>query len=183
MMAPKRQDLTKGRSPRRDPRKKSGINPYIVLVVALVVVAIAATIVLSSGKKEPKAKVQTSEDGSSRPRRVTAKTSSDKSRKAQEREQRKREKRERRAQRSRRERGTRAPRVSTGRGTGQSVSRQLQMIVTGAQGQRLAVIDSRQYRAGDEVEGRRVTEVRPNEVVVEYRGKNYTVRVGQSVLQ
>jgi len=55
------------------------------------------------------------------------------------------------------------------------------MIVVGAGGQRLAVIEGRQYKAGDEVRGRRLVEVRQDEVLVDYHGKTYTVRVGQSL--
>ncbi|MEO0082557.1 MAG: hypothetical protein ABIL25_09790 [candidate division WOR-3 bacterium] len=181
MMSPKRQDLTATRTPRRDKRKQPGISRYLVLLLVLVAVVTGVMLVLGSTKKQsakPRLKTETTDEFSTGARRKSKGTSSAKTEKLARRKREKKEKRQRRERRARR-RKTRG-RVGSSR-TRYSVPRQLQMIVTNARGERVAVIDSRQYRTGDEVEGRKLTQVKTDEVQYEYRGKTYSARIGQQL--
>lgn len=57
----------------------------------------------------------------------------------------------------------------------------LQAIISQPNGERVAVVGNRQVRKGDLIEGRRITEVGPDRVKVEYFTKTYEVKLNQPI--
>lgn len=183
MMVPRKSGPGTTRSPLRR-KKKSAVRRYVVLFLVLIVMVVAAAVAVSSSRKgaRSKTKTQTAEGVSSRPRRVSRRVSAVGTKRPAERT-RKDKRRDERSESRRASRQRRSERSQRGVSVRQdySATHRLQMIVVGAQGQCLAVIGSRQYKTGDEIEGRKLSDVRADEVLVEYRGKTYTVRVGQQL--
>lgn len=181
----RRPDLTATRSPLRERRKSAGISRNFILLLALiVVVGIAGVVIATSRKPAQGAKQRANAVGEAVERTVGSKRGQRRLTTARATDERPRKLRERRKKRERKERISRRGRRRGGGSiarTRRAVPRQLQMIVTGVGGERLAVVDNKQYKAGDEVEGRRLMQVGPDQVVVEYKGKTYSVRVGQQL--
>lgn len=184
---PKRPDLTTTRSPLREKRKTAGLSRNFLLLVVLVVVVSAAGLIITTSRKPAAAKAKAGAKRVAREvgeqaagvkrsgKRSLAARAEKKQRAKPAKEKKKRERKQRVSRRGRR-RGS----GGIARG-GYAVPRQLQMIVTGTDGERLAVVDNKQYKNGDEVEGRKLTQVGNDQVTVEYKGKTYTVRVGQQL--
>jgi len=178
-MATKKSDSGPTRTPRRDKKKQDGMMRYVLVFLVLVIVVVAAVLVIGGSKKAPKSKSQSGEvarTGSKRSGRTSGaltERSKKKDRADRDRERQLRKERRRLAKK----RGRRSSRSSY---RSASVRGRLQMIV--AEGtQRYAVVDNRRLKIGDVVGGRKINDIKSDQVTVEYQGKNYPVKVGQPV--
>lgn len=187
MMSSNRSSPPKIRSPRRSVPKSGSFQMVLFLVVAVLVVVIIA-IVAFGGKKggtakasqEKKSRIravaQTSEGSVTKPKIKSSRG------KREQRLRRRLTAEEREMRRKRRERATGRVTVRSSRGgyisrrTGKPV---LRAIITEPSGNRVAVIGERRVKAGDQIEGRRIIEVGPDRVKVEYFTKAYDVKLNQ----
>ncbi len=183
-MATKKTDAGPTRSPRRGIKKKpTSMMRYLLLLVVIVVVVVAGVVVIGGSKKQPpKSKSlsgETARTGAKRSSRSDG-GSLAKRDKRRDREQRLRERqlrRERRRQLARGKRGGRSRSSSYRLG---GAGHRLQMIV--AEGsQQFAVIDNRRLKVGDQVGGRKINDIKSDGMTVEYLGKTYPVKIGQTV--
>jgi hypothetical protein len=175
MMASKKTGGRGAGAPRRGgPPSKNKLMPYVVLVGVLVVAAVAGVLIF--GSRKPATRSTTTRE-ESRPKRKRARTAARERRSEREdREQSSREqRRERRTRESRSKRGDRSTRKETSSG------RRVEAIMTDESGQRYVLIGDRQYKTGDAVSGREIQSISSDQITVEYHGKTYAVRVGQSI--
>lgn len=185
MMSSMRGSPATGRAPRRGKSKIPGLQYLAIAGIGLVVLVAALLLVGGRSKEAPKpkaARAQKSGTSTRASRRAKASAVSQKS----ERPSRERRRQERlgRAGREREQRAERRPRRSrdgsyrtASRGANYSPNT-LRAIVTDNAGSRLAIVGERRLRAGDEVEGRKITEVGTDQIKVQFRQSEYTVRVG-----
>lgn len=170
MMASKKNASGGMRAPKRG-KKKQNFMPYVGVVAVLAVLVIAAVLILGGGKK-PAAKQQSAETsgaGSKSERPKLKKTTTRKKDKP---------KRERR---SRSERKSRTRKSRTSRSTKKADANTLEAILEDPGGERYAMVDERAVKPGDVVGGRTVVSIESRSVTVEYHGKTYSVRIGQSI--
>ncbi len=188
MMSSMRGAPSGGRAPRRG-KGKSKSTQYIMIGVAGLAVVVVIILLLGGSSRKParspaakktSTASTTSKKSSSRERapasaRVTL--SSRDSRREERARQREEARSERKARGSKR---TRSGGYSPGsRST--YASNTLRAVITDGSGTRMALVGERRLKVGDELEGRKVTEVGPDAVKVEYRQSQYTVRVGGSL--
>lgn len=162
----------------------------LFLVVAVLVVVIIAVVAFGGKKggttktaREKRSRTTTvakTDAGSATQPRVRS------SGERREREGRRRLTKEERAalrrERRKRERETGRVTVRSSRGgysTRRSTTPVLRAIIAEPSGGRVAVIGERKVKAGDQIEGRRITEVGPDKVKVEYFTKTYEVKLNQ----
>ncbi len=181
-------------APRMGPRrggKKSGSFQMILFLVVAILVVVLIAVVAFGGKKggttrarrEKKSRATTvaqTGERATRPTRVKS------TRVRSEREVRRRLTREERTtlrkERARKERETGRVTVRSSRGgytAKRSTKPVLKAIIAEPSGGRVAVIGERRVKAGDQIEGRRITEVGPDKVKVEYFTKTYEVKINQ----
>jgi hypothetical protein len=174
MMASKKSSPRGARAPRRGgPPSKNKLMPYVILVGVLVVAAVAGAIILGSRKPAPKKATSESTPSASKSSKKSRTTA--KSRREARRGESKTERRsKRKARESKRERGTRTSRKEAG-------TNKVEAIMTDDDGQRYALVGDRQFKAGDAISGRQIISIGSDQITVEYHGKTYAVRVGQSI--
>jgi hypothetical protein len=162
-----------------------------MFAVVAVLVIIIVLVVAFGGRKNPPTKTarqsqsqQTglAEGGQGTPRIARERGRTRTARREQKKQETARELRERR-RRERSEHKT-TTRLSTRSSRGgytvkRSGSPVLQAIISRPDGERVAVIGNRQVKKGDQIEGRRITEVGPDRVKVEYFTKAYEVKLNQ----
>jgi len=195
MMAPRRSGAGVSR-PRQMGPKKGSVAQFAVIGVIVVVVVVGLLLVMggrpskepsprskSKGAAQPKSGRSERSFGSVA-RKARSSRGLEKARRREERQQRREEARAA---------GSRTARSSSGGYSRGSSSRssssprsttdpaQLRAIVTDGSGARFALVGNRQYKSGDELEGRRILEVGTDAVKMEYRQNTYTVKVGQRV--
>jgi len=177
--------------PKQKPPKKGGMMQLVLVAAGIVVVIVIALLLFgSSGKKPaaPRSRVASGEEaGAKKARKSSAKPArTARSSRDDERARRREEKLQRR-QESRTSTGSRTSRSPTGGYSRGGASRsstdptQLRAILTDGTGSRFALVGERRFKAGDDVEGRRIVEVTGEAVKVEYRQNTYTVRVGEKL--
>lgn len=168
---------------------------FLIILAALVVFAWQVVL-----KPKPASKSKTTKKTKTE-KTSTSKTSKRRPKKAGKlkkltREERKAERARIRAERRRRKQELRrrkkeerlakkaAKRRSKGRGTRKRgvSSYVLQAIVWFDVGPSYAMIDGRKYEAGDIVQGRKIIAIRQDQIVVDYRGNQNVVRMGESIL-
>lgn len=188
MMSSMRGAPSSGRAPRRG-KGKSKNTQYILMGVAGLAVVVVILLLLGGGSRKaavtPAAKKGSStstasKKPSSREEKTTTArvaTSSRDSRREERARQREVARAERKARGSKRARG--GGYSSGGRSTyGPNT---LRAVITDGSGTRMALVGERRLKVGDELEGRKVTEVGPDAIKIEYRQSQYTVRVGGSL--
>uniref|UniRef100_A0A7V3PSQ2 Uncharacterized protein n=1 Tax=candidate division WOR-3 bacterium TaxID=2052148 RepID=A0A7V3PSQ2_UNCW3 len=192
MMSSGRSGQSGMRVPRR-PTKNKGTGQYVMLAVVAVLVIIIVLVVAFGGKKSTTAKTSRQLRGQQTELAKSARGVSPGERKKEgvrstRREKKKRELASVRREQRRRERSerTKTTRVSarSSRG-GYTVKRGgspvLQAIISRPDGERIAVVGNRQIKKGDQFEGRRITEIGPDRIKVEYFTKTYEVRLNQPI--
>lgn len=181
------------RVPRRSPPKQEKAQ-YIMFAVVAVLVITVVLVVAFGGRKGTSAKVpqrtksvatRLTETGSAASRRSREQFASRASRRERSKKESTGDFRARR-RRERAERRTVASRTSIRSSRGGYTARRsgtpvLQAIISQPDGERVAVVGSRQVKKGDLIEGRRITEVGPDRVKIEYFTKTYEVRLNQPI--
>lgn len=180
------------RVPRRSPPKQ-GKAQYIMFAVVAILVITIVLVVAFGGRRGTSAKApqrtksvatRLTETGSaasrgSREQLASRASRRDRSKKESTRDFRERRRRERAERRTVTRTSTRSSRGGyTARRSGTPV---LQAIISQPDGERVAVVGNRQVKKGDLIEGRRITEVGPDRVKVEYFTKTYEVRLNQPI--
>lgn len=197
MMSSMRGAASGGRAPRRG-KGKSNKNQYILIGVVGAVVLVVAILLIGGGPRKPgKAPAKRTSTASTEGKKAsTASTAGKKagtqskvatvSRTAQDSRESRREERARLREEARAERKARGSRrdrsggYSSGSRSSYSANT-LRAVITDGSGTRMALVGERRLKVGDELDGRRVTEVGTDAVKVEYRQSQYTVRIGGSL--
>lgn len=182
------------RVPRRSPPKQEKVQYIMFVIVAILVITIVLVVAFGGRKRTSAQAPQRTRgvstrltetggavSGRSREQRVSRGSRRDRDKKESARDLR----RERR-RRERAERRTVASRTSTRSSRGGYTVRRsgmpvLQAIISQPNGERVAVVGNRQVKKGDLIEGRRITEIGPDRVKVEYFTKTYEVRLNQPI--
>jgi hypothetical protein len=172
--------------------KKGAMTQFAFIGAAVVVVVVGALLLFGRGGKNTaphKSKTPAADQGMVR--KVvkkplagvvhTVKAGRD-ALKAQRRAERLKQKQDARAGGSRTSRSSSGGYSQGGTSRGSSLDpTQLRAILTDGTGSRFALVGDRQYKSGDDIEGRRVLEVTGDGVKMEYRDNTYDVKVGQKV--
>lgn len=183
-------------TPRRT-TKKSGVFQYVMFFVVVVLVIIIIAVVAFGGNKKSATKSERTNksrstavargDGDNAPvtgRKVGKDVRTKRLRGSRQRVS-KPERVARRQERSRlRERETGRVTVRSSRGgytSRKSGVPVLKAIISDPAGGRVAVVGDRRVKPGDQIEGRRITEVGPDRVKVEYFTKTYEVKINQPI--
>ena len=179
--------------PRQMSSKKGGMAQFAFIGAAVVVVIVGA-LLLFGGRKQPaptKARAKAPSADQSEVKKVvkkpsavavhTAKAGRDALR-AQRREERLKQKEAAKTGGSRTSRTPSGGYSQGGSSHGSSADpTQLRAIVTDGSGSRFALVGEKQFKSGDDIEGRRIIAVGADGVQMEYRQNTYTVKVGQKV--
>jgi len=175
---------------RQKSSKQIGMTQVILAGVAIVVVIVLAVLLFGGGGKKPaKPRSQVAsaeEDVLSKPRRSSDRPARNARTARDDEREKRREEREQRRQEARVS-GGRTTRTATGGYSRSGSDRvggsptQLRAILTDGTGSRFALVGERRFKAGDDLDGRRIVEVTSDAVKVEYRQNTYTVRVGEKI--
>ena len=189
MMASRKSDVGVQR-PKQAP-KKGGMMQFALVGVGVVALIIIALLLFGGGGKKraaPRTKTASADEGTTKkPRKSPSTVATTGGSKRDEERAKRREERLRSRQEARASGSSRTSRSSSGgysRGRSSRVSTdptQLRAILTDGTGSRFALVGERRFKAGDDVEGRRIVEVTGDAVKVEYRQNTYTVRVGEKI--
>jgi len=185
MMASRRDEAGRPRFGGRGKRAKGGMTQYVIIAAVLVALAGGTVLLVStSGKKapaKPKSGTADTEATGEKPRKAKKSSARERSlaRRSLRSEERERKRRERRARRS--DRTGRSRKGRTSKRSAVIAHRVEAILQDGTSGERVALVDNRRLKAGDEVDGRRIVSVGPSSVTVEYKGNTSSVRVGQQL--
>ncbi len=191
MMSSMRGAASGGRAPRRG-KGQSSNTQYLLIGIIGVAVIVAAVLMLSGGKpkstRPASSKKSSTSAVSSKKQRSSRRSEFSGQERVSSRDLRRMEKAKRREEaRAARSGGSRrgSKRSRSGGTAGARVANYspstLRAIITDESGTRMALVGERRLKPGDVLEGRRVTEVGPDAVKVEFRQSEYTVRVGGSI--
>ncbi len=179
--------------------KRGGIGQYVGFILVIVIAIILVIVLVSGGRKKTRATSkqiratsnQLVEGDEITPRgRASSTRTRGSSRRGQSRLERKEERRRLREAR-RKERvqrglsrktkrtGKISPQSRAGATASKSAAPVLKAIVSEPTGHRIAIIGERRVRKGDQIDGRKITEVEQDRVKVEYLSKSYEVKLSQ----
>ena len=176
--------------PRQMSAKKGGMAQFAFIGVAVVVVVVVAVLLFGGKKSAPATpkKAATGDVAVARKTHMTTRSASHAAKgggsvdRLKRREERHKQKQAARAGGGHTSRSSSGGYSQGGSSRGSSADpSQLRAIVTDGAGSRFALVGERQFKSGDDIEGRRILEVTSDAVKLEYRQNTYTVKVGQKV--